>query len=173
MTGPVRGRPGERGVSAWPPSGTSTPVTPSSTPTGVPGRGELDLVLERDDEIVFCEVKSRSSNRFGTAAEAVDQRKQSRIRGAGSAMAAIPRPARPAPFRRGHRPPAHEWKSSNPPSKEPGRSTPRTAPGPARPATAVPVPTQVGCPRRDDHVVPHTHGQHTIAVGTSVVLHSL
>ena len=42
--------------------------------------GELDLVLHRDGEIVFCEVKSRSSTRFGTAAEAVDRRKQLRIR---------------------------------------------------------------------------------------------
>ena len=42
--------------------------------------GELDLVLRRDDEIVFCEVKARSSNRFGAAVEAVDRRKQSRIR---------------------------------------------------------------------------------------------
>ena len=42
--------------------------------------GELDLVLSRDGEIVFCEVKSRRSNRFGSAAEAVDRRKQLRIR---------------------------------------------------------------------------------------------
>ena len=42
--------------------------------------GELDLVLCRDGEIVFCEVKSRRSNRFGAAAEAVDGRKQRRIR---------------------------------------------------------------------------------------------
>ena len=42
--------------------------------------GELDLVLFRDGEIVFCEVKARRSNRFGTAAEAVDWRKQRRIR---------------------------------------------------------------------------------------------
>ncbi len=42
--------------------------------------GELDLVLGRHDEIVFCEVKTRRSERFGAAAEAVDQRKQRRIR---------------------------------------------------------------------------------------------
>ena len=42
--------------------------------------GELDLVLWRDGEIVFCEVKSRRSDRFGAAAEAVDWRKQRRIR---------------------------------------------------------------------------------------------
>ena len=42
--------------------------------------GELDLVLFRDGEIVFCEVKSRRSERYGAAAEAVDRRKQLRIR---------------------------------------------------------------------------------------------
>ena len=42
--------------------------------------GEIDLVLRRDGTIVFCEVKTRSSTRYGTAAEAVDQRKQQRIR---------------------------------------------------------------------------------------------
>ena len=42
--------------------------------------GELDLVLCRDGEIVFCEVKSRRSERYGAAAEAVDWRKQRRIR---------------------------------------------------------------------------------------------
>ncbi len=42
--------------------------------------GELDLVLSRDGEIVFCEVKARRSARFGTPAEAVDRRKQHKIR---------------------------------------------------------------------------------------------
>ena len=43
--------------------------------------GELDLVLSRGDEIVFCEVKARRSDRFGLPQEAVDFRKQRRIRG--------------------------------------------------------------------------------------------
>jgi putative endonuclease len=42
--------------------------------------GEIDLVLRRDGIIVFCEVKTRSGTRYGTAAEAVDHRKQQRIR---------------------------------------------------------------------------------------------
>ncbi len=42
--------------------------------------GELDLVLCRNDEIVFCEVKARRSDRFGMPAEAVDRRKQLKIR---------------------------------------------------------------------------------------------
>ena len=42
--------------------------------------GELDLVLARGDVIVFCEVKTRSSNRFGHAVEAVGTRKQRFLR---------------------------------------------------------------------------------------------
>ena len=37
-------------------------------------------MLCRDGEIVFCEVKTRRSERYGAAAEAVDRRKQMRIR---------------------------------------------------------------------------------------------
>ena len=42
--------------------------------------GELDLVVSRGDEIVFCEVKSRYSDAFGSPVEAVDMRKQRRVR---------------------------------------------------------------------------------------------
>ena len=42
--------------------------------------GELDLVLERGDEIVFCEVKTRTSARFGSAVEAVGVGKQRLLR---------------------------------------------------------------------------------------------
>ena len=42
--------------------------------------GELDLVMTRGDEIVFCEVKTRSSGRFGSGFEAVDERKQRFLR---------------------------------------------------------------------------------------------
>jgi putative endonuclease len=42
--------------------------------------GELDLVVRRGRVIVFCEVKTRSSLRFGGPGEAVDQAKRRRIR---------------------------------------------------------------------------------------------
>lgn len=42
--------------------------------------GELDLVLERDSVIVFCEVKTRSSDRFGAPVEAITRVKQRRLR---------------------------------------------------------------------------------------------
>ena len=42
--------------------------------------GELDLVLSRPGELVFCEVKTRASTRFGTPAEAVTPTKQRRLR---------------------------------------------------------------------------------------------
>jgi putative endonuclease len=42
--------------------------------------GELDLVLRKGDVVVFCEVKTRSSTRFGSPLEAVTPAKQRRIR---------------------------------------------------------------------------------------------
>ncbi|MBI2168584.1 MAG: YraN family protein [Actinobacteria bacterium] len=42
--------------------------------------GELDLVVTRNGEVVFCEVKTRSGTAFGTPAEAVGARKQAQIR---------------------------------------------------------------------------------------------
>jgi putative endonuclease len=42
--------------------------------------GEIDLVVARPGELVFCEVKARSSHRFGTPAEAVTPAKQARLR---------------------------------------------------------------------------------------------
>ena len=42
--------------------------------------GEIDLVLRRGPLIVFCEVKTRSSDRFGVPFEAVTAVKQRRLR---------------------------------------------------------------------------------------------
>ncbi|MGH9171467.1 MAG: YraN family protein [Acidimicrobiales bacterium] len=41
---------------------------------------ELDLVMRRGGLLVFCEVKTRRDDRFGTAAEAVTPAKQRRVR---------------------------------------------------------------------------------------------
>ncbi len=42
--------------------------------------GELDLVLEQNDVVVFCEVKTRTTDAFGAGVEAVTRDKQQRIR---------------------------------------------------------------------------------------------
>jgi putative endonuclease len=42
--------------------------------------GELDLVVRTGRTVVFCEVKTRTSDRFGTGAEAVTESKQRRMR---------------------------------------------------------------------------------------------
>jgi putative endonuclease len=42
--------------------------------------GELDIVAARCGTLVICEVKTRASDRFGSAAEAVTLDKQQRVR---------------------------------------------------------------------------------------------
>jgi putative endonuclease len=42
--------------------------------------GELDLIARRGRDVIFCEVKTRSSTAFGVPAEAVTRTKQLRIR---------------------------------------------------------------------------------------------
>ena len=42
--------------------------------------GEIDLVARDGDCLVFCEVKTRRSQRFGAPVEAVDRRKAARLR---------------------------------------------------------------------------------------------
>jgi putative endonuclease len=44
-------------------------------------QGEIDVVARLGNTIVFCEVKTRRSDAFGTPAEAVTPRKQRRLRG--------------------------------------------------------------------------------------------
>ena len=42
--------------------------------------GEADLVCEKDGSLFFVEVKTRTSNKFGTPAQAVDYKKQKKYR---------------------------------------------------------------------------------------------
>ena len=60
--------------------------------------GELDLVLARDDLLVFCEVKTRRGAAFGAGYEAVTARKRAKLRAVAEAFllasAARPRSTR-------------------------------------------------------------------------------
>ena len=48
--------------------------------------GELDLVLGRGSQLVICEVKTRRGSRFGHGWEAVDARKQAKLRAVAQAF---------------------------------------------------------------------------------------
>jgi putative endonuclease len=43
-------------------------------------QGEVDLIVRKGRTVVFCEVKTRTTDRFGSGAEAVPAAKQRRIR---------------------------------------------------------------------------------------------
>jgi putative endonuclease len=55
--------------------------------------GEIDLVCRRGSTVVLCEVKTRRSDRYGTAAEAVTRTKQQRLRRLAGCWLADERPA--------------------------------------------------------------------------------
>jgi putative endonuclease len=54
--------------------------------------GELDLILRRGPLLVFCEVKARSSTRWGSPLEAVDRRRIRRLRAAAAEYLRTARP---------------------------------------------------------------------------------
>jgi putative endonuclease len=59
-----------------------------------PGRVEVDLVLRRGRQLVFCEVKSKRGGRYGAPGEMVAWEKQERLRRAAEAwLAAHPEAA--------------------------------------------------------------------------------
>jgi len=43
-------------------------------------RGEIDLIVRKENLVVFCEVKTRKSDLYGKGEEAVDEKKQAQIR---------------------------------------------------------------------------------------------
>jgi putative endonuclease len=53
-----------------------------------PGGVEVDLVLRRGKQLVFCEVKAKLGERFGEPTEMVDRWKQKRLRRAAEAWLA-------------------------------------------------------------------------------------
>ncbi len=55
--------------------------------------GEIDIVAEKGDLLVFCEVKSRSSADYGKPFEAVTRFKRERLRRVAEAYLAIRKPS--------------------------------------------------------------------------------
>jgi putative endonuclease len=42
--------------------------------------GEIDIIARHGDDLVFIEVRTRSTSKFGTGAESVNWRKQKQVR---------------------------------------------------------------------------------------------
>ena len=61
--------------------------------------GELDLIVRKGREFVFCEVKTRTTDAFGLPAEAVTRDKQARIRRLAARCLSEDAPLRPRSIR--------------------------------------------------------------------------
>lgn len=61
--------------------------------------GELDLVVRQGRAFVFCEVKTRTTDAFGTPAEAVTRAKQDRLRRLAARWLEEEAPVRPREIR--------------------------------------------------------------------------
>ena len=62
-------------------------------------QGELDLVVRKGGTVVFCEVKTRSSDAFGAPVEAVTRAKQLQVRRLAARWLAERGPPRRGPVR--------------------------------------------------------------------------
>ncbi len=71
------GRSGEDAVAGW---YTAAGYEVVARNWRCAGLGELDLVCRRGRSVVFCEVKTRTSDAFGAPVEAVTRDKQIRVR---------------------------------------------------------------------------------------------
>jgi putative endonuclease len=60
--------------------------------------GEIDLVMEDRDRLVFVEVRYRASGRYGSALESIDGRKQARLVAAANHYLVSKRIDRPSRF---------------------------------------------------------------------------
>lgn len=61
-------------------------------------RGEIDLIMQQGDELVFVEVRARSESRFGDGVESITYAKRRRLVAAASAYLQRQRNDRPARF---------------------------------------------------------------------------
>lgn len=52
------------------------------------GRGEIDIIAEKNESLIFVEVRTKVGERFGAPEETIDRRKRYKLRGNAKAYAA-------------------------------------------------------------------------------------